>query len=188
MTEAADRLDAVPCMAALLPGRRWRWPRWPCPRAAHATLPAVVNGRPVPSLAPMLKQVTPAVVNISSKTLVRERSPFFDDPVLRQFFGSPPPRERVEQSLGSGVIVDAAKGYVLTNNHVIAGADDITVTLKDGRDFKAKLVGADPDTDIALLKIPARAPAPAAAGRLRRRPRWAISWSRWATRSGWARR
>jgi serine protease DegQ len=126
------------------------------PGAARATLPAVVNGRPVPSLAPMLKQVTPAVVNISSKTLVRERSPFFNDPVLRQFFGSPPPRERVEQSLGSGVIVDAAKGYVLTNNHVIAGADDITVTLKDGRDFKAKLVGADPDTDIALLKIPAK--------------------------------
>ncbi|KGI78912.1 DegQ family serine endoprotease [Oleiagrimonas soli] len=122
---------------------------------ASAALPTAVDGRPVPSLAPMLKQVTPAVVNISSKTLVRERNPFFNDPVLRQFFGSPPPRERVEQSLGSGVIVDAAKGYVLTNNHVIAGADDITVTLKDGRDFKAKLVGADPDTDIAVLKIPA---------------------------------
>ncbi|WP_113064560.1 DegQ family serine endoprotease [Oleiagrimonas sp. MCCC 1A03011] len=123
---------------------------------AHAALPTAVNGQPVPSLAPMLKQVTPAVVNISSKTLVRERNPFFNDPVLRQFFGSPPPRERVEQSLGSGVIVNAAKGYVLTNNHVIAGADDITVTLKDGRDFKAKLVGADPDTDIAVLKIPAQ--------------------------------
>jgi len=126
------------------------------PRAARATLPAVVNGKPVPSLAPMLEKITPAVVNISSKTFVRERSPFFDDPVLRQFFGSPPPQEQVEQSLGSGVIVDAAKGYVLTNNHVIAGADDITVTLKDGRSFKAKLIGADPDTDIALLKIPAR--------------------------------
>ncbi len=126
------------------------------PFRAHAGIPPVVDGRPVPSLAPMLEKVTPAVVNISSKTFVRERNPFFDDPVLRQFFGSPPPQERVEQSLGSGVIVDAAKGYVLTNNHVIAGADDITVTLKDGRDFKARLIGADPDTDIALLKIPAR--------------------------------
>lgn len=121
-----------------------------------ASLPVMVNGKPVPSVAPMLEKITPAVVNISSKTLVRERNPFFNDPVLRQFFGSPAPRERVEQSLGSGVIVDAAKGYVLTNNHVIAGADQITVTLKDGRDFKAKLIGADPDTDIAVLQIPAK--------------------------------
>jgi serine protease DegQ len=126
------------------------------PAPSRATIPTQVNGRPVPSIAPMLEKVTPAVVNISSKTLVRQRNPFFDDPVMRQFFGSPPPREQVEQSLGSGVIVDAAHGYVLTNNHVIAGADEITVTLKDGRDFKAKLVGADPDTDIAVLKIPAR--------------------------------
>ncbi len=126
------------------------------PGAARATLPAVVDGKPVPSLAPMLRQVTPAVVNISSKTLVRESSPYFSDPVMRQFFGDPAPRSRVEQSLGSGVIVDAGKGYVLTNNHVIAGADDITVTLKDGRSFKARLVGADPDTDIAVLQIPAK--------------------------------
>ncbi|MCE5233659.1 MAG: Do family serine endopeptidase [Mizugakiibacter sp.] len=111
---------------------------------------------PLPSLAPMLTQVTPAVVNISSKTHVRVRDPFFDDPFFRRFFGVPDmPRERVEQSLGSGVIVDAAKGYVLTNNHVIAGADDITVTLQDGRNFKAKLTGADPDTDVAVVQIPA---------------------------------
>src|SRR5699024_7905331 len=65
------------------------------------------------------------------------------------------PRERIEQSLGSGVIVDAKKGYILTNNHVINGADSIKVTLQDGRSFKAELVGADPDTDIAVLKIDA---------------------------------
>jgi Do/DeqQ family serine protease len=123
---------------------------------AFAALPAEVGGQPLPSLAPMLKQVTPAVVNISSKTHVRVRDPFLDDPFFRQFFGLPgTPRERVEQSLGSGVIVDAAKGYVLTNNHVVQGADDITVTLQDGRNFKATIVGTDPATDVAVVKIPA---------------------------------
>ncbi|WP_426701013.1 DegQ family serine endoprotease [Rhodanobacter sp. Col0626] len=122
-----------------------------------ATLPAAVDGQPMPSLAPMLARVTPAVVNISSKTRVQVRDAYFDDPMVRQFFGLPAtPRERVEQSLGSGVIVDAAKGYVLTNNHVVGGADDITVTLQDGRNFKAKLIGTDPDTDVAVVQIPAQ--------------------------------
>ena len=126
------------------------------PLASHAGLPPSVNGQPLPSLAPMLEKVTPAVVNISTKTRVQVRDPFFDDPVFRQFFGlSGSPRERVEQSLGSGVIVDAAKGYVLTNNHVVGGADDITVTLQDGRDFKGKLVGTDPETDVAVVQIQA---------------------------------
>ncbi|NII09669.1 DegQ family serine endoprotease [Oleiagrimonas sp. C23AA] len=123
---------------------------------AQATIPAAVNGQAVPSLAPMLKGVTPAVVNIASKSHVRSRDPYFSDPVLRQFFGGRQAPEQTEQSLGSGVIVNAQKGYVLTNNHVIAGADDITVTLKDGRAFKAKLVGTDPDTDIAVVQIPAQ--------------------------------
>ncbi|TAL84577.1 MAG: Do family serine endopeptidase [Rhodanobacter sp.] len=118
--------------------------------------PTPVAAQPMPSLAPMLQQVTPAVVNISSKTRVEVRDPYFDDPMVRQFFGLPAtPRERVEQSLGSGVIVNAAKGYVLTNNHVVGGADDITVTLQDGRSFKAKLIGTDPDTDVAVVQIPA---------------------------------
>ena len=124
------------------------------PLHAHAVLPSAVDGQPLPSLAPMLEKVTPAVVNISSKTRVRVRNPFFDDPVFRQFFGlQGTPREQVEQSLGSGVIVDAAKGYILTNNHVVGGADDITVTLQDGRNFKGTLVGTDPATDVAVVKI-----------------------------------
>src|SRR6201991_2697478 len=121
-----------------------------------ASLPPSVDGQPMPSLAPMLARVTPAVVNISTKTRVRARDPYFDDPLFRQLFGSQgAPRERVEQSLGSGVVIDADKGYVLTNHHVVGGADDITVTLQDGRDFKAKLLGSDPETDVAVLQIPA---------------------------------
>jgi serine protease DegQ len=119
-------------------------------------LPPVVDGQPLPTLAPMLERVTPAVVNVNSKTRVRVRDPFADDPFFRHFFGIPNmPRERVQQSLGSGVIVDATRGYVLTNNHVIDGADDISVTLADGRTLTAERVGADPDSDVAVIRIPA---------------------------------
>ena len=123
---------------------------------ASAALPPAIDGQALPSLAPMLEHVTPAVVNINSKTRVRVRDPFFDDPMFRRFFGIPNgPRERVQQSLGSGVVVDAVKGYVLTNNHVVEGADDIAVTVADGRTVKAKVLGTDPDTDLAVLQIPA---------------------------------
>ncbi len=142
-----------------------------CPMATQAALPSSVDGQTVPSLAPMLEHVTPAVVNINSKTHVRIRNPLADDPLFRHFFGlQNAPQERIEQSLGSGVIIDAAKGYVLTNNHVIEGADDIAVTLQDGRSLKAKLVGNDPDTDVAVIQIPAdhlNALALADSGRLR---------------------
>ncbi len=125
------------------------------PLGAHAALPPVIDGQALPSLAPMLEGVTPAVVNIASKTHVAVRNPYFDDPVFRRFFGIPnTPQERVQQSLGSGVIVDASKGYVLTNNHVVAGADDISVTIANGRTVKAKVLGTDPDTDLAVLQIP----------------------------------
>jgi serine protease DegQ len=126
------------------------------PGTGRAALPPAINGQAMPSLAPMLEHVTPAVVNISTKTRVQIRAPYFNDPVMRQFFGLPTtPREQVQQSLGSGVIVDAAKGYVLTNNHVVGGADDISVTLQDGRTLKGKLVGTDPETDVAVVQITA---------------------------------
>ena len=125
-------------------------------RAAGAALPAAVDGEPLPSLAPMLERVTPAVVNVYTASRVQvRRSPLLDDPFFRQFFGIPDmPRERVERSLGSGVIVDAERGYVLTNHHVIAAADDISVNLADGRTLTAERVGADPATDIAVVRIP----------------------------------
>ena len=124
--------------------------------SVQAGLPPAVDGQPLPSLAPMIDRVTPAVVNINTRTRVQVRDPFFDDPVFRRFFNMPnQPRERVQQSLGSGVIVDAAKGYVLTNNHVTQGADDIEVTLHDNRTVKARVIGSDPDTDLTVLQIPA---------------------------------
>jgi len=123
---------------------------------AMAALPASMEGKPMPSLAPVLSEVTPSVVNVYTQTRVRVRSPLLDDPIFRRFFNVPDtPRERVSQSLGSGVIVDAEKGYVLTNYHVIARADEIAVGLKDGRSLQAKLIGTDPDTDLAVIQIPA---------------------------------
>jgi Do/DeqQ family serine protease len=123
---------------------------------ALAGLPPEVNGKPLPSLAPMLQKVIPGVVNISTEGKVQVRDPFFDDPLLRRFFNLPDqPRTEQIHSLGSGVIVDAKKGYVLTNNHVIARADKITVLLQDGRRFNAKLIGTDPQSDVAVVQIPA---------------------------------
>jgi len=124
--------------------------------AALAAIPAAIDGEPLPSLAPVLEQVTPSVVNIYTQTRVRIRSPLMDDPFFRRFFNVPDtPRERVSQSLGSGVIVDAGQGYVLTNNHVISGSTEISVTLADGRSFEAEVIGTDPDSDLAMVRIPA---------------------------------
>jgi len=121
---------------------------------AAGALPNVVNGTPMPSLAPMLKRVLPAVVSVNTKQRVRVNTPFGDDPVFRRMFGIP--QERIAQSLGSGVIVDATRGLVLTNNHVVEDADEVSVTLADGRTLKAEFVGNDADTDIALMRIPAQ--------------------------------
>lgn len=101
-----------------------------------------------------VKQAGPGVVNIySSKTIKRRLHPLLDNPLFQQFFGGPQvPRERIQSSLGSGVLV-SADGYVLTNNHVIAGADEIKVALNDGRSAQAQLIGSDPGTDLALLEI-----------------------------------
>ncbi|MFQ5783873.1 MAG: DegQ family serine endoprotease [Alphaproteobacteria bacterium] len=125
--------------------------------AAQAALPLEFSDGKVPTLAPMLREATPAVVNIATRGHVRVRqNPLFADPFFRRFFDLPNmPRQRQTQSVGSGVIVDAERGIVLTNNHVIANADKIVVTLRDKRQFAAKLVGTDPDTDIAVLEIPA---------------------------------
>ncbi len=123
---------------------------------AAGVIPLDATGAPMATLAPMLESVTPAVVNVNSRTRVAVRDPFANDPFFRHFFGIPNmPRERIQQSLGSGVVVDARAGHVLTNNHVIDGADDISVTLSDGRTLAATLVGADPDSDVAVIKVEA---------------------------------
>ncbi|MDH5370588.1 MAG: DegQ family serine endoprotease [Gammaproteobacteria bacterium] len=127
--------------------------------ASFASLPLVDSqGTALPSLAPMLKRVTPAVVNIATSGTVRiEQNPLFNDPFFRHFFEMPSqPRHRKTQSLGSGVIVDANKGYIITNNHVIDKADVINVTLRNGETYEAKLIGTDPDSDVAIIQIEAK--------------------------------
>lgn len=126
-------------------------------QAGATPLPAVVDGQELPSLAPMLERVQPAVVNIATSGRVQvQENPLFQDPFFRRFFDMPmQPRERRTASLGSGVIVDADNGYILTNHHVVQRADEITVTLIDGRELEAKLVGSDPDTDLAVIQVKA---------------------------------
>lgn len=123
---------------------------------AYAGFP-LTNDFGTPSVAPLVKRVTPAVVNIAVHAQVQINNPLFNDPLFRQFFRVPPSFTQETQTVGSGVIIDAGKGYVLTNNHVVQNADMIEVTLRDKRSFKAKLVGRDPSTDVAVLKIPAEA-------------------------------
>ena len=110
----------------------------------------------VPSLAPMLEDVTPAVVNIYTISKAEEKTQQIDDPFLRKFFNIPgqqKSRKKNRAGLGSGVIINSKKGYIITNNHVIAKAKDIKVKLQDGREFKATLVGSDPASDVAVIKI-----------------------------------
>lgn len=145
--------------------------------AGNAAMPLVQTA----TLAPMLKNVMPGVVNIAVKGKVSERdmpegspfddpdNPLFNDPLFKRFFhfdmppgaqgnegggqSAPAPREHEIQGAGSGVIVDAAKGYILTNNHVVHDADEIYVITDDKRKLEAKVVGADPDTDIAVIQV-----------------------------------
>ncbi len=124
------------------------------PLLAGAVLPATVDGQPLPTLAPMLERATPAVVNIGTESRAAS-NPLLDDPFFRRFFNIPDqPRERRSQSVGSGVVVDARRGYVITNHHVVKGADKITVTLRDGRTLGAKVVGSDAESDVAVIQIP----------------------------------
>ena len=121
---------------------------------AAASLPTQVPGQgALPSLAPMLEKVLPAVVSVQVEGTA---SPTLNMPEeLKKYFGDNAPQEQAQpfEGLGSGVIIDAAKGYVLTNNHVINQAQKISVQLNDGREFDAKLVGSDEQSDIALLQL-----------------------------------
>ncbi len=127
---------------------------------AYAAGPApAAEAAPMPSLAPMVKRVSPAVVNIATRGTIKEepgqRNPLLDDPFFRRFFDTPPdskPRERQFQSAGSGVIVDAKNGYIITNHHVVENASEITITLLDNRSFTAKVIGSDEGADIAVLQ------------------------------------
>lgn len=126
--------------------------------AANAALPIAVDGERLPSLAPMLANVSDAVVNIATEsevTLRRRSNPFFDDPFFRRFFdqGRQPQRKRKRQGLGSGVVINAEQGLILTNAHVIQGANKITVNLKDGREAEAKVIGKDKDSDVAVIQV-----------------------------------
>ncbi len=115
------------------------------------------DSRGMPTLAPLVNEVTPAVVNISVVTRAPlEDNPLFSDPFFRRFFNLPDKPQRQEQASGSGVIIDATRGHVITNHHVIRNAEQVIVTLKDRRQFPAKIVGSDPGTDIAVLQIEAQ--------------------------------
>jgi len=132
-----------------------------CALTAQAALPLRDSqGQPLPTLAPMLKVVNPAVVNIATYTTrTVQQNPLLNDPFFRHFFNMPnnkrpqQPRQRRTQSAGSGVIIHAGKGTVVTNHHVIDGADEIVVSLEDGRSYKATLLGSDPEVDIAVLEL-----------------------------------
>jgi Do/DeqQ family serine protease len=124
---------------------------------AFAAVPAA-DAAPMPTLAPMVKRVSPSVVNIATRGTIKEqpgRNPLLDDPFFRRFFDTPQdskPRERQFQSAGSGVIVDAKNGYIITNHHVVENASEITITLLDNRTFSAKVIGSDEGADVAVLQ------------------------------------
>ena len=128
------------------------------PLVGHAALPfGISDDGKLPSLADMLDGVNPAVVNIATFTTVNSRNPLLDDPFFRRFFDVPrgrtTPRSRRTRAAGSGVIVDADNGYIVTNNHVVGRADEISVTLADGRTLQAKLIGRDEQVDLAVLQV-----------------------------------
>ncbi|MGH6961632.1 MAG: trypsin-like peptidase domain-containing protein, partial [Dongiaceae bacterium] len=151
---SASLLTAALMMSGA-PGGAARAELGPASAVVQSVPPPVQDG--LPSLAPMLKAVMPAVVNIAVTAKVPINNPLLQDPFFRRFFGVPDdvPQEQEAQAIGSGVIVDANKGYVLTNNHVVEQADSIRVRLSDDREFDAKLIGRDPDTDIAVLQVKA---------------------------------
>ncbi len=120
---------------------------------AYAAFPFLPtdNNQQQPSLAPMLETVLPSVVSIKVEGTAKMQNNMPEE--FRRFFGYPDSQSRAFSGLGSGVIIDAEKGYIVTNNHVIDNADKITVVLNDGHEYQAKLIGKDPQSDIALLKV-----------------------------------
>ncbi len=162
MTRHAPLAATFACLAWLpaLPAAAQATPALPAAAAPAPPAIALPAEAPMPSLAPMIRRVSPAVVNIAIRGTIKERgnarNPLLDDPFFRRFFDTPPdqgPRERQFQSAGSGVIVDAKAGYIVTNAHVVENASEITVTLMDGRDLAAAVVGADERTDVAVVKV-----------------------------------
>ena len=131
------------------------------PLASNASLPRVdSDGHPLPSLSKMLKSVNPAVVNIATFSKYNDRNPMFEHPFFKRYYDQRErgdkrqPKQR-QRSAGSGVIVNAKDGIVLTNFHVIKGSDEVRVSLTDGRHYVAEVLGTDPLLDIAVLKIKA---------------------------------
>lgn len=129
--------------------------------SAQAAVPSGMLSGDNPSLAPMLKKTLPAVVNVvvTGKAQPRRDNPLFNDPFFRQFFNAPQGQKQRMQhptATGSGVILNAKKGLIITNHHVVRDAEKIEVRLKDNREFKAKVVGDDPSTDLAVIKIDAK--------------------------------
>jgi Do/DeqQ family serine protease len=142
LADATRRLAVAGLTAAMLAAAP--------PSSTHAALPEAQQR----TVAPLLRKITPSVVNIATRTEAGVANPLLQDPFFRRYFGIPDSAVRREtRSSGSGVIVDARNGYVLTNDHVIRDADLIEVTTKDNRRFRAELVGRDPPTDIAVLRI-----------------------------------
>ncbi|MBL8631344.1 MAG: DegQ family serine endoprotease [Rhodospirillaceae bacterium] len=151
VTHYSARLLTTAAVVAALAGASVMVPGY-----SQAQIPNAPMRDGIPTLAPLIERAVPAVVNVSVKQDM-SNNPLFNDPMFRKFFDVPermPKRER--QSAGSGVIVDAKKGYVLTNHHVVDDATEITVRLKDNREFVAKKIGSDEATDVALLQIDAK--------------------------------
>ncbi len=126
------------------------------PGTAMSKLPLAVGGEQLPSLAPMVEKVQPAVVNIATSGHIDvENHPLMNDPLFQRFFHGYEnrPHRRETKSLGSGVVIDAKKGYIVTNHHVVDGADEIAVTLQHGQQVEASVVGSDPEADVALLRV-----------------------------------
>ncbi len=126
---------------------------------AQATLPVAVDGSELPSLAPMVDKTVPAVVNIATRSHISAQNhPMMNDPLFQYFFRGmqPQPQRREARSLGSGVVIDAKEGYIVTNHHVVDGAEEITITLHNGEQYDAKVVGSDPEADVAVIKVDAK--------------------------------